>query len=66
MIQTICDHCDEVCENNKIIILSGFVGASGGILLPACYQTKHFCGPKCFAEWIVNTAKIQDVLQGVA
>lgn len=64
MISWKCDKCggSHVGENPKIV-LKGYTGWSGGILLPESLQEKHFCSNICFEEWVVEDAKVKTIYE---
>ena len=61
MEQTVCDKCKNVCGGEDVIEVKGFVGLSGGILLPERFHRKHFCNRRCFVQWLYEDANIRDI-----
>ena len=62
MIVTKCDKCGGESGQQNLVTIRGFTGLSGGITLPDRFQEKHFCGKRCFVEWLYEDAKLQDIL----
>lgn len=62
MISWKCDKCDSGHAGHEPnIVLKGYTGWSGGILLPESLQEKHFCKNECLEAWLIEDAQVQNI-----
>ena len=50
MKQYICDNCEKVIREPKIILIE-ITGSNDSILMPGTNTKKDFCTPECCREW---------------